>query len=275
MSHSLPFYQVRLPIAVSESHRELEQLQHLLQGVAQTLRPEMEKRGLNTRCFHHHTDEGKNESKPPLVLYQRSGQTPNSAKKYATLTAFGDAAEAVKWLLENMPRDVIWNQRKNMLVPMSIVEKTVEINTAHLPLREYKVFEYLPLSGLKKNGQPKSNWEKYKDAEDFAARLQLLQHLLADHLRTLVETAWGIKPLQPVRCHITEITKITHDMIKSKGHSWAAFHLTFACNWQLPNDCAIGNRIAMGYGKLQLLPESVLPDTERYKSLRRLEKKYA
>ena len=272
MKHLIPFYQARLPIAIKDYRNgsyELEQLQHLIQGVAARFKNELIKKGLDYDVFHNHFEKGTT-SKQPRILYQISNRTSLDSDriKYATLTGFAEGASALKWLLHNFPNDVLWNGQREMFRPIDTIEKEAPLVEGGNVYREYAVYEWLALSGNKGN-KDMSNYEKYKSALDMGGRKELLQSILIANLKNLFER-WGINTEDRPSCYITEITKVTHDEVKYKQRDWYSFNLTFACNWLLPDSIGIGNGIALGFGKIRLLETSVVATEPRYERMQRI-----
>lgn len=264
MSRTIPYYQARLPIQLYP--RQIGELQNVIQGVVRRLKPDMEKARIAADLFHNHDEEGNNLIRFPLIQYQISGQ--NDEPKYATLTGIGEGADALKWLVRKMPKDVLWAGKKGLFIPAHSAEKDVPFVTSGKAMREYAIYEWLALSG-NKGKKDKSNLETYLDTPDFARRVLLLQRILADHLR-FAATGCGVSFKQPPVVVITEVTKITHTEIKTREHGWFSFSLTFAANWQLPDSMGIGNKAAIGFGKLQLLPQSIMKGQKRYERMKRL-----
>ncbi|MFN8277408.1 MAG: CRISPR-associated endonuclease Cas6 [Chitinophagales bacterium] len=252
MAKIIPYCYVELPLDLKAN--ELPDLQNIIQGVVKKLKPLFDTAQIDTQVFHGHQQNGRNDRRPPRILYQVSSHGRRFPGKKAALLGLGEGAMALKLLFEHFPQAVLWNGESGRFMPTQSPTVTQEVFDTGEGLKEYALIEWLALSDQEREDGP-GNYQRYLDAGTMAERLLLMEDHLKRHLQRVLRH-FSIETERPLRLAITEITKVTHNEIVVYGHTWYSFNLTFATNLVLPNGIAVGNAISRGFGKIMPLPTS-------------------
>ena len=184
--------------------------------------------------FHNHKSEEAVEAGPyvhryPLVQYK-------SVSNHAMILLLGEASRDAYYVLnqswEGLRIREEWREIRGL-------ESRAKRQTLQVwdQVFKYDLHNWLPFN--------KENHERYQACTGLAARIELLEQLLAAHILAFAAgVAWDLASYLKVEIEVI----YKEQRIGFKGVNMRAFSLRFASNCSLPDFLGLGRNAAHGYG---------------------------
>ncbi len=169
----------------------------------------------------------------PLIQYQISG-------KNAAITGINQGAAALRIFAENLPHSIIFDNKKSSIKINNISDIKFKIESNDVPIK-FKMFKWVALND--------DNFRKYQSSDDLITRAELLNTCLYGHIKNFL-SAVGISQIE-FKAYLSSIGMESWATIKDIKKK--VFDVTFACNFNLPDNICIGQHAAIGFGKIRLL----------------------
>lgn len=243
--------QITFPFTIKPA--ELAGFRGAVLDVVKKNKKKFEAAGIATNLFHNHDEEapGRRIIRPPAVVYQFSHSGGRGEYQFPAVTGFGRGAAAVQALAGCMPPMLTIYQRTFGTTGCGVQQW--HYPTAPQPeMMEYALQRWLALNP--------DNYTRYKKCVRFADRVLLLEEVLRKNLLGWYREMGITLAEKKLNVCITEITAISHNGAELNGRNMFVFSGHFAANWPLPEQMAIGNGTARGFGRIKPLHRTLLFD---------------
>jgi len=185
--------------------------------------------GWENQHFHNHIDAGRTTRQAPLIQYR-------TVDGRASIFAIGEGVEQVRGLLRKTGQDFTMGGRSYTLRIRDLHERDLRVCTTPQPVK-YKINSYLPFN--------KANFEQWKQTENLADRIALIERNITGHLLGLCQTL-GYHVPDRLQVRISDLQNSY--TLSCFGVPHIAFDLSYTVNLQLPDHIAIGKGGSLGFG---------------------------
>lgn len=179
--------------------------------------------------YHNHTGEETFRYSYPLIQYKR-------LRGKAAIVCVEQGVDMIGQFLTSIPEELQIGQRTIQPKVEVVQPNRMVVQTWDSKFR-YHLNRWIPLNA--------QNYQKYKETESMAERIQLLENILKGNLLSL---------LKGLDIHIdnelaVSITNLGDSfLISNKGIKMMAFNADFISNLSIPNNLGIGKNASIGYG---------------------------
>lgn len=179
--------------------------------------------------YHNHTGEETFRYSYPLIQYKR-------LRGKAAIVCVEQGVDMIGQFLTSIPEELQIGQRTIQPKVEVVQPNRMVVQTWDSKFR-YHLNRWIPLNA--------QNYQKYKETESMAERIQLLENILKGNLLSL---------LKGLDIHIdnelaVSITNLDDSfLISNKGIKMMAFNADFISNLSIPNNLGIGKNASIGYG---------------------------
>lgn len=220
--------------------RQLQQWRGAVSAQAMAWKQDFEKAGIPTHLFHNHDeDTGNARHKYPMVHFKIIGHK-------AAITGVGNGADALALWLKLFRGKLLMGGRELRLGVLKETDLTTRL-LQNRKLEHYRIYVWKAL-----NADDMARWNS---DDRLVQRILLLEEKLHRHLLQLTAAMqWKIKP-EKLKAHLCYLGQ-TEKLEGYHPGRYLAFSAVFACNLHLPDEIALGQEVAIGFGKLQRLPDA-------------------
>jgi len=194
--------------------------------------------GVSHEIFHNHDEvSGNTIARYPMVLYQH-----HNGLLY--VTGINEGARALEVLISQYERAVEID--RNSLIRFKAVEP-IEMEVSKTQQKYiYSLSSWLPFSS--------QNHKAYQATETLAAKIELLQKILSNHLGKDFGRFFNLD-IEPAEVSLLEVQNFKNTCkqltMNGRKHDFQPFDIKFSTNLILPDFINLGNGKVYGFGLLQ------------------------
>jgi len=218
--------------------RQLRQWRGAVSAQAMEWKDKFNQAGIPTHLFHNHNEEsGDIRHRYPLLQFK-------IIDRQAAITGIGQGADALALWLRLFKNTLLISGRQTTLQVIKQTDTSRRLQRTRKP-QHYRMYVWKALNA--------ADMPRWNEDDRLTQRVQLLDEKLHRHLLQLAAALeWNLKPetLKAYMCYLGQTEKL-------EGYhpgKYLAFSGVFACNLLLPDEVAIGQEVAVGFGRLQALP---------------------